>query len=422
MAVSPAEPYAASANANITVAKAKALTVLQHNAGKAMSPRTAAASADSASGDAPRDLSEAMNEEIKNKYKKTTKLGEGTYAIVYKGEVVAKPGQFVAIKKIKVNAEFKDGIAMDAIREIKHLQELDHPNVIKLHAVYSSKAQNLNLVLEFLPLGDLEQMMKARDTISYAAADVKSWMGMASRGLWWCHANFVLHRDIKLNNLLIGADGEVKLADFGLARSFAELYAPMTYNVITRWYRPPELLYQARFYSGAVDVWSMGVVFAELVRRDFFMPGDTDLAQIDQIANVFGTPTEDNWPGVSKLPGYIKPAADNSEVKRGWPQGFWDSEFGLIGPQGIQLLRFMLTLDPRRRATAKQVLEHPWWTADPKPTPKQDLPNPNKTKAKAELEKRMGEDLKRRGGEIPGSAEEGRGDKVARKLDFGSFR
>lgn len=419
MAVSPAEPYAASTNANITAAKAKALTVLQHNANKAKFPPGAPNSADAATSGAPRDLSEALNEEIKNRYKKTTKLGEGTYAIVYKGEVVAEPGEFVAIKKIKVNAEFKDGIAMDAIREIKHLQELDHPNVIKMHAVYSSKAQNLNLVLEFLPLGDLEQMMKARDTISYAAADVKAWMGMACRGLWWCHANFVLHRDIKLNNLLIGADGEVKLADFGLARSFAELYAPMTYNVITRWYRPPELLYQARFYSGAVDVWSMGVVFAELVRRDFFMPGNTDLEQVDLIANVFGTPTEDNWPGVSKLPGYIKPG-DSADVKRGWPQSLWDAEFGLVGPQGIQLLRFMLALDPRKRATAKQVLEHSWWTADPKPTPKQDLPNPNKVKAKAELEKQMSEDLKRRGGELPG--EEGRGDKVARKLDFSSLR
>ncbi|GME62904.1 hypothetical protein GTA08_BOTSDO03097 [Neofusicoccum parvum] len=419
MAVSPAEPYAASANANITAAKAKALTVLQHNANKAMSPRSTGATASPAAGGAPQDLSEALNEEIKNRYKKTTKLGEGTYAIVYKGEVVAEPGKFVAIKKIKVNAEFKDGIAMDAIREIKHLQELSHPNVIKMHAVYSSKAQNLNLVLEFLPLGDLEQMMKARDTISYAAADVKAWMGMACRGLWWCHANFVLHRDIKLNNLLIGADGEVKVADFGLARSFAELYAPMTYNVITRWYRPPELLYQARFYSGAVDVWSMGVVFAELVRRDFFMPGNTDLEQIDLISNIFGTPTEDNWPGVSKISGYIKPG-DSSDVKRGWPQGFWDSEFGLIGPQGIQLLRFMLALDPRRRATAKQVLEHAWWAAEPKPTPKQDLPNPNKAKAKTELEKQMGEDLKRRGGELPSG--DGRGDKVARKLDFSSLR
>lgn len=409
MAVSPANPYQASANSDITTAKAKALTVL-NNAKKAASPRTASAS----TADAPQDLSEALNQEVKNKYRKTTKLGEGTYAIVFKGEVVDQPGTFVAIKKIKINAEFKDGIAMDAIREIKHLQELSHPNIIKLHAVYSSKSQNLNIVLELLPLGDLEDLMRAHDSVTYGAADIKAWMGMVCRGIWWCHANFVLHRDIKLNNLLIAADGSVKIADFGLARTFADPYTEMTFNVITRWYRPPELLYRARHYSGAVDVWSVGVVFAELVLRRFWLPGDTDLGQLQLICDTFGTPTEDHWPGVSKLEGYIRPA--EGEIKRGLPRDYWDTSFGLVGPLGISLLRSMLALNPRKRLTTKQVLEHAWWTADPRPTPKDQLPNPKKNKM--EGEQKMGEDLKRRGGELPGE-DTGRPDKVARKLDFG---
>ncbi|KAF2141731.1 uncharacterized protein K452DRAFT_326812 [Aplosporella prunicola CBS 121167] len=360
-----------------------------------------------------RDLSEALNDEIRSRYIKTDRLGEGTYAVVFKATVAGRPGESVAIKKIKVNAEYRDGIAMDAIREIKHLQELAHPNIIKLHAVFSSKAQNLNLVLELLPLGDLEDLMKAADSVHYGAADIKAWMGMACRGMWWCHANFVLHRDIKLNNLLIAADGEVKLADFGLARSFADPYTHMTANVITRWYRPPELLYQARHYGGAVDIWSLGIVFGELTQRRFWLPGETDLAQIDLIAQTFGSPTDDVWPGVSKLDGYVAPA----RVLPPQPQAYWEQFFGLIGPDGIALLRGMLRLDPRRRLNARQVLENPWWTAYPRPTPKEDLPNPKKTRA--EQERKMAEDLKKRGGELPGQDTNmglNRGDKVARRL------
>ena len=140
-------------------------------------------------------------------------------------------------------------MAPDAIRELKHLQELSHPNIISLLSVFSSKDQNLNLVLEFLPLGDLEMLIKDPENIRYGAGDIKAWMGMVSRGVWFCHENFVLHRDIKPNNLLIAADGEVKLADFGLARSFADPHRTMTTNVITRWYRPPEL-----FFLGSKEV------------------------------------------------------------------------------------------------------------------------------------------------------------------------
>lgn len=188
-------------------------------------------------------------------------------------------------------------MAPDAIRELKHLQEISHPNVISLLSVFSSKDQNLNLVLEFLPLGDLEMLIKDVDGVRYGAADIKAWMGMLSRAIWFCHENFVLHRDIKPNNLLIAADGEVKLADFGLARNFADPQRTMTSNVITRWYRPPELLFGARHYSGAVDIWSVGLVFAEMLLRIPFLGGETEVHQVSLICQAIGTPTEDNWPG-----------------------------------------------------------------------------------------------------------------------------
>lgn len=330
------------------------------------------------------------------------KLGEGTYANVYLGHLATDPSQLVAIKKIKVQTEYKEGLAPDAVRELKHLQELFHPNIITLHSVFSSRDQNLNLVLEFLPLGDLEMLIKDNEGVRYGAADIKAWMGMLSRAVWFCHENFVLHRDIKPNNLLIAADGEVKLADFGLARNFADPMRPMTSNVITRWYRPPELLFGARHYSGVVDIWSVAMVFAELIIRTPYIPGNTEVEQINLVSQAIGTPTEDNWPGVTKLPQYVQPS--NMVPVRG--ADHYMSVFGTAGAEGVDLLMKMVTLDPRNRITAREVLQHSWWRTDPKPTKKENLPR------KGGGMQKIGEDLGRK----PGLVEDDRGAKVARKL------
>jgi cyclin-dependent kinase 7 len=340
------------------------------------------------------------------------KLGEGTYAVVYKGHLRDNPSKFVAIKKIKVIADYKDGLTMDAIREVKYLQELSHPNIIALLSVFSTKDQNLNLVLEFLPLGDLEMLIKDSTNVHYTLADIKAWMGMLTRGVWFCHENFVLHRDIKPNNLLIAADGEVKLADFGLARSFADPYVNMTHNVITRWYRPPELFYRARYYSGAVDIWSVGCVFAELILRIPFMAGNTDIHQLELICQAIGTPTEENWPGVSALEGYVPVAKDKITKLR--TKAEWMQLFPTVGGDGVDTLMSMLALNPNKRATARELLQLEWWRMDPRPSKKENLPR------KGGGEAQMGEDLKRRGGEVENR--NGRGDKVARKIDFGAMK
>ncbi|KAG9241856.1 kinase-like domain-containing protein [Calycina marina] len=353
------------------------------------------------------DFAEQMNEAEKNKYTKGRKLGEGTYANVYLGTLKSDPTKLVAIKKIKIQTDYKEGMAPDAIRELKHLQELSHPNIISLLSVFSSKDQNLNLVLEFLPLGDLEMLIKDTKNIRYGAGDIKAWMGMLSRGIYFCHANFVLHRDIKPNNLLIADDGEVKLADFGLARSFADPYRPMTSNVITRWYRPPELLFGTQHYSGAVDIWSVGLVFAELVLRMPYIAGDTEVHQVNLLTQAVGTPTEENWPGVSKLPAYTVPLP-HTPVRE---KDYYNQMFGTAGIVGVDLLMQMLVLDPSKRITAKEVLNHDWWYTDPKPTRNKNLPR------KGGGEEAVVADLKRR----PGVVEDERTAKIARKLDFGNM-
>lgn len=400
MAVSPLVSHSPSA-ASSSPAKLRAANVRS-------SAKPENTSSHQPSQNTDRELTEQLNDEVRQKYIKDKRLGEGTYAVVFLGRLRTDLSSFVAIKKIKVNAEYKDGLSMDAIREVKYLQELSHPNIIALHDVFSSKDQNLNLVLEFLPLGDLEVLIKDGN-IHYGAADIKAWMGMLARGVWFCHENFILHRDIKPNNLLIASDGEVKLADFGLARSFADPYMNMTHQVITRWYRPPELLYGARQYSGVVDVWSMGMVFAELLLRVPFVAGSTDLDQISKICDAFGTPTEENWPGVTKLPNYIPPDRNHLVPTQG--RDFFLRQFPNAGPVGADLLMSMCTLDPRKRKTACEVLQHNWWTIEPRPTDKHDLPR------KSGGTKKMGDDLTRRGGEIDENAFKN----AARKLDFSAI-
>ncbi|KAH9878493.1 hypothetical protein IAQ61_001765 [Plenodomus lingam] len=392
--------------------KARGLALLGGNSSnhgassKAMSTRSPGTTTSSHGG---QDLAEQMNDEVRRQFVSGAKLGEGTYAIVTAAHYRHDPSALVAIKMIKLNAEFTDGIALDAIREIKFLSELSHPNIVRLHAVFSSKEQNLSLVLEYLPRGDLEQLWKNHE-ITYGPADIKAWANMLCQGIWFCHENHVLHRDIKGSNALIAADGTVKLADFGLARSFGDPGEKMTAVTITRMYRPPELFYGCRHYGGTVDMWSIGVVIAELAIRSWFLGSDTDIRQLAVITETFGTPTEETWPGVSSLPLYVPPG---NNAKPAPKLAWWKMKFPLLGDEGIDLLRGLLTMDPQKRLTARKALEHRYWTSMPRPTKKENLPR------EGGGEKRMAEDLKRKGGETPAN---GRADKVARKLDFGSLQ
>ena len=225
-------------------------------------------------------------------------------------------------------------------------------------------------------------------------------------------------QDIKPNNLLYTMSGILKIADFGLARSFADPHTNMSHQVVTRWYRPPELFYGAKHYGSAVDVFSMGAVFAELVLRAPYLPGSTDLAQLDVIVTALGQPSEQNWPGVTKLPQYcatsdaMPPEVDLQVMKRQFPS---------MSTSGLQLLHGMLRLDPRKRVSAREALESEWFREEPMPTKPHDLPG---KKGKEEQEK-VGQDLKRRAGyDDVLNGEElivDRGKNVARRLDFGGM-
>lgn len=359
-------------------------------------------------GHSAQDLSEKINDEVRSQFVCGARLGEGTYAIVTAAHYSHDTSALVAIKMIKLNADYTDGIALDAIREIRFLSELAHPNIVTLHAVFATKNQNLSLVLEYLPRGDLEQLWKNHD-ITYGPADIKAWSNMLCQGIWFCHANNILHRDIKGSNALIAADGTVKLADFGLARTFGDPGQKMTAVTITRMYRPPELFYGCRHYGGTVDMWSFGVVLAELAIRSWFLGSDTDIRQLAVITETFGTPTEDTWPGVSSLPLYVPPVHGTKPApKLAW----WKARFPLLGDEGIDLLRGLLKMDPQKRLTAASALQHRYWTSIPLPTKKENLPT------KSNVKRSVIDQLENK--EIDVQVE-GRGNEVARRLNFGAM-
>lgn len=263
------------------------------------------------------------------------------------------------MKEIKTS-EFKDGLDMSAIREVKYLQEIQHENVIELIDIFLAY-DNLNLVLEFLP-SDLEKVIKDK-SILFTPADIKSWMLMTLRGVHHCHRNFILHRDLKPNNLLLSPEGIIKVADFGLARTFPSAQEILTSNVVTRWYRAPELLFGAKHYTSAVDIWSAGVIFAELMLRIPYLPGQNDVDQIEVTFRALGTPTDADWPDVSFFSAYNKlqiyPPPSREELRR---------RFIAASENALNFLCGMLTMNPQKRWNAVECLESDYFKEAPAPS------------------------------------------------------
>ncbi|ANZ75806.1 BA75_01905T0 [Komagataella pastoris] len=307
-------------------------------------------------------------------YTKEKKVGEGTYAVVYLGKQMPSERK-IAVKEIKVGA-FKDGVDMSAIREVKYLQELKHQNVIELVDVFDEEG-NINLVLEFLPM-DLEIIIKDTSLL-FQPGDVKSWMLMTLRGLHHCHRNSILHRDLKPNNLLISPDGELKIADFGLARSLSQPNERLTSNVVTRWYRAPELLFGARHYTEVIDVWAVGIIFAELMLRTPYLPGKDDADQLTVTFQALGTPTEKTWPGVSALPLYkslhVYPEPSRAELL---------NRFGAASEEALNLMIAMTRMDPNKRCTTEEALVCKYFTEFPPPTKPMNLPMRTQKKRESE--------------------------------------
>lgn len=221
------------------------------------------------------------------------RIGEGAHGIVFKAKHV-ETGEIVALKKVALR-RLEDGIPNQALREIKALQEMeDNQYVVQLKAVFPHGA-GFVLAFEFM-LSDLAEVVRHAQR-PLAQAQVKSYLQMLLKGVAFCHANNIVHRDLKPANLLISASGQLKIADFGLARVFSpdgsRLY---THQVATRWYRAPELLYGARQYDQGVDLWAVGCILGELLNGSPLFPGENDIEQLCCVLRILGTPSPQVWP------------------------------------------------------------------------------------------------------------------------------
>lgn len=329
-------------------------------------------------------------------YRKGKFLGQGTWGEVYEAFCLnrnasneASSEDKVAIKRIKPipndrqHAHLPPGLNFTALREIKHMKRLKgSPYILELIDVFISQEQRvLNLVLEFCEY-DLEKIIQDK-SILLETQHIKKYAKMILEGVHWCHAHFILHRDLKPANLLVGGDGNLKLADFGFARSFGS-NEQLTSEVCTRWYRSPELLFGARAYGAAIDIWAFGCIFAELILRTALFKGeDNDISQLSKIFNVLGTPltnADDLLPADIIMQDSNKNNLEKAVIRsispnnrnRVWldahilpnyvvfedcnPLDMSTLFHGSSGASNLALLERTLVLNPNRRISSEEVL------------------------------------------------------------------
>lgn len=297
------------------------------------------------------------------------RIGEGAHGIVFKAKHV-ETGEIVALKKVALR-RLEDGIPNQALREIKALQEIeDNQHVVQLKAVFPHGA-GFVLAFEFM-LSDLAEVVRHAQR-PLVQAQVKSYLQMLLKGVAFCHANNIVHRDLKPANLLISASGQLKIADFGLARVFSpdgsRLY---THQVATRWYRAPELLYGARQYDQGVDLWAVGCILGELLNGSPLFPGENDIEQLCCVLRILGTPSPQVWPEITELPDYNK-----ISFKEQAPVPL-EEVLPDASPQALDLLGQFLLYPPRQRISASQALLHQYFFTAPLPAHPSELPIPQR--------------------------------------------
>jgi serine/threonine protein kinase len=295
---------------------------------------------------------------VTDRYEKLNKIGEGTYGVVYKAKD-KNSGTFVALKRCLPHHESSDGFPVTTLREISTLRQCrSHSNIVQLLEVaVSSSRSGVFLVFEYCPYDLAEIIDKQyalRKKSPFSESQVKRLLKQLLSALDFLHSRKILHRDLKLSNMLYSDKGDLKLADFGLSRR----YLPnMTSKVVSLWYRPPELLLGGTSYSFDIDMWGAGCAMAELLRGYPLWNGTTELEQLDKIMNVLGTPP----PTLSHLPLLRDGTIHFPQNKR---NQLWDLFNNL---DGLALLSSLLQYDPTKRITADEAIKAPYLTTIPLP-------------------------------------------------------
>lgn len=295
--------------------------------------------------------------EIDTKYIPIKPIGRGAYGIVC-SSINRETNEKVAIKKI--NNVFSNRIdALRTLRELKLLRHIRHENVIALKDVMLPTQRNsfkdVYLVYELMDT-DLHHIIKSPQPLS--SDHCKYFLFQLLRGLKYLHSANVLHRDLKPGNLLVNANCELKICDFGLARTGRDSGQFMTEYVVTRWYRAPELLLCCDNYGTSIDVWSVGCIFAEILGRKPIFPGTECLNQLKLIINVLGSQSDADLDFI-----------DNPKAKRfirslPFSRGTsLSSLYPLADPSALDLLQRMLVFDPSKRITVTEALHHPYMSS-----------------------------------------------------------
>eukprot|EP01118_Nematostelium_gracile_P002232 TRINITY_DN1246_c0_g1_i1.p1 TRINITY_DN1246_c0_g1~~TRINITY_DN1246_c0_g1_i1.p1 ORF type:complete len:488 (+),score=132.10 TRINITY_DN1246_c0_g1_i1:77-1540(+) len=293
-------------------------------------------------------------------YQELNKIEEGTYGIVYRAQD-KQTGDIVALKRLKMDRE-KEGFPITSLREIRALMIYKHPNIVDVkEIVVGSKLNSIFIVMEFLDHDIKGLMGEMKADTRFLTSEVKCLMIQLLSGVKHLHDNWIIHRDLKTSNLLYSNKGILKIADFGLARSYGSPLKEYTQLVVTLWYRAPELLLGAKLYTPAIDMWSVGCIFAELISKQPLLPGRSELDQLDKIFKLLGSPNDKIWPGIMKLPHSKKINFGNQ------PYNHLKNKFtGQITEACFDLMNKMLTYDPEKRITAAEALQHPYFQESPR--------------------------------------------------------
>lgn len=280
-------------------------------------------------------------------------IGRGAYGIVCSA-INSETNEEVAIKKIG-NAFDNRIDAKRTLREIKLLRHMDHENIIAIRDIIRpprrDQFNDVYIVYELMDT-DLHQIIRSNQPLT--EDHCQYFLYQLLRGLKYIHSANILHRDLKPSNLLLNANCDLKICDFGLARTTAETDF-MTEYVVTRWYRAPELLLNCSEYTAAIDVWSVGCIFMEILNREPLFPGRDYVQQLNLITQLIGSPTDEDL-------GFLRndnarrytrqlPRYNRQPLAQKYPR---------INAGALDLIDKMLVFDPARRISVEEALSHPY--------------------------------------------------------------
>ncbi|CAH0696195.1 unnamed protein product [Spodoptera exigua] len=290
-----------------------------------------------------------------------SRIDEGAFGVVHRARD-RQTGEEVALKQLKpINK--REGLSIAARRELGILLKMKHPNIVAGGGMaFNPLGEEVFIVMEYVDY-DLKSFLETMRVNGqmFSTEHVKCLMTQLLSAVQHLHDHQVLHRDLKTNNVLLSGDGVVKVADFGLAREYESPAGQYTPGVVTRWYRAPELLLLSSEYSAAIDMWSVGCIFAELITLQPLFPGKSELDQLNKIFRELGTPSDIIWPGFSALP-IVK-----NIVFHNYPTGGLQERIncGKFSNSGLALLEGFLAYDPAKRMTAADALEHGFFKEEP---------------------------------------------------------